>query len=675
MIISLCCFLFFGCQRVDVVIPADAKDVVTLNRSIRSVRKYGQNIGRIIVISREKLTDEAEWVSEEIFPFAREDMNEKDDRVKYRGLLKLYAPLLVKGLSRHILMLDPEVVLCRPLSFLDRFGVPFYHGSWEQLLFNKKEVERWAKDSDGKELWRVCLEEKRGVEEQYFYRMKDKGDGYRSRSLNVVSFKHLYREASFKEFKVDVAIFPAEMREAVHALVVLPQGKLTPSAKASLEQLRRFNKRHEILVVGEKKELEKEKFWMQKGAFSPLVMKKSFFREEPLHCLYSVIKKYDLHQICFIANEMMVYAKLPDFTCGPSHLVGSVSTLMYIKNGAALAPLIQFLDQGKSLSEYCLHFGKVWLDSHIRGVDDGTFEEKVRKREQIVWRKNQEGYYVPFFDQGEPILAIQVASGALDEFKSEGGLRAFPPYLSAKSFRSLAKWVYLGDEEPFDPTQVKRGDVVYVKGSALKYYMHKLHPHIQDPYVLMMLGGDEPSIDLLKQIQGDRKIRSFYCQGKNIPLGLSSEMYSTGKMSLLQEVRDCSVKRRYLLSIDKTAYPHLGFLKESKWCHSFEAISYQEYLLELKQSRFVFCSLQGGEDSYQIWEALYMGAIPVICSQVPSKLLAGLPVIYVQNLDQITQEFLEEAYEKQDLSQEEFLFLPHWAKKIRGDDLNSCKKH
>ena len=120
------------------VIPAEEKDLATLNLSIRALKKYGQNIGRIVVISSEKLTDEAEWVSEERFPFSREDVIEG-----YRGLLKWQAPCVIKGLSRHVLMVDPEVIFCRPVRFLSRWGVPLYDGECpSQCVVSQKVLEQ-----------------------------------------------------------------------------------------------------------------------------------------------------------------------------------------------------------------------------------------------------------------------------------------------------------------------------------------------------------------------------------------------------------------------------------------------------------------------------------------------------------------------------------------------------
>ena len=55
---------------IDVVIPAHKKDVDTLELCIESIRKNVKNVRRVIVVSKEKLTEKAEFYCEEDFPFS-----------------------------------------------------------------------------------------------------------------------------------------------------------------------------------------------------------------------------------------------------------------------------------------------------------------------------------------------------------------------------------------------------------------------------------------------------------------------------------------------------------------------------------------------------------------------------------------------------------------------------
>ena len=60
---------------IDVVIVTHPKDSGTLDMCIDGIRTYGENIGRVIVVSSEPLTDKAEWFDEAGYPFSKADVS------------------------------------------------------------------------------------------------------------------------------------------------------------------------------------------------------------------------------------------------------------------------------------------------------------------------------------------------------------------------------------------------------------------------------------------------------------------------------------------------------------------------------------------------------------------------------------------------------------------------
>lgn len=126
---------------IDVVIPCAKKDFETLQLCIQSIKKYGEGINRIIVISDERFASFAEWFDEKHFPFTKQDvaMNIFGNAEKasqfladphsrigwiYQQFLKLYAPLVIPRISSNVLILDADTIFLRPVSFLHkrRFG-------------------------------------------------------------------------------------------------------------------------------------------------------------------------------------------------------------------------------------------------------------------------------------------------------------------------------------------------------------------------------------------------------------------------------------------------------------------------------------------------------------------------------------------------------------------------
>lgn len=128
----------FDKDPIDVVIVCIAKDLRTLEMCIEGIKKNAQSIRRVIVISPEKLTDNAEWFNEELFPFSKKDIlkilfndeNHKTDWIGwiYQQLLKLYSPLVIPNISPNVLLLDADTTFLNPVSFRDEVsGAGFFN--------------------------------------------------------------------------------------------------------------------------------------------------------------------------------------------------------------------------------------------------------------------------------------------------------------------------------------------------------------------------------------------------------------------------------------------------------------------------------------------------------------------------------------------------------------------
>jgi len=141
-------FFSFSDQPIDVVIPSVEKDLLTLDLCIEGIRKNGANIRRIIVVSKRQLTDKAEWFNEVNYPFSFQDVAvalakdnpelihlliQKGERVGwyYQQLLKLYAPLVIPGISPNVLILDSDAIFLNPVSFLNEHNAGMYNPGTE----------------------------------------------------------------------------------------------------------------------------------------------------------------------------------------------------------------------------------------------------------------------------------------------------------------------------------------------------------------------------------------------------------------------------------------------------------------------------------------------------------------------------------------------------------------
>lgn len=126
----------FTFEPIDVVIPCHKKDKITLNLVIDGIKKNVKNLGRIIVVSSERLSDQAEWFDEKNYPFtkrklayrifknkeqAKEFMKSPKTRIGwiFQQMLKTYSMFVIPNISSNVLIVDADTIFLRPVEFQD----------------------------------------------------------------------------------------------------------------------------------------------------------------------------------------------------------------------------------------------------------------------------------------------------------------------------------------------------------------------------------------------------------------------------------------------------------------------------------------------------------------------------------------------------------------------------
>ena len=114
-------------NMIDVIIPTHEKDIDTLELCIKHAKESVNNIRSVYVISRERLTKNAEWIKESEFPFTIDDVGNiigKHWRTcwYYQQLLKLYAFRVRQDITDAVLLMDSDTVFLNKMDFISSSG-------------------------------------------------------------------------------------------------------------------------------------------------------------------------------------------------------------------------------------------------------------------------------------------------------------------------------------------------------------------------------------------------------------------------------------------------------------------------------------------------------------------------------------------------------------------------
>ncbi len=117
-------------KEFDIIIPVHKKDLAVLEYCIKAAREKIIGARRIIIISKERYSDNAEWFAEENFPFNIEFVRSYVGGSAgwyFQQLLKFYAPFVVPDILEDVLILDSDTVFFRKVKMFDSQNRPYYN--------------------------------------------------------------------------------------------------------------------------------------------------------------------------------------------------------------------------------------------------------------------------------------------------------------------------------------------------------------------------------------------------------------------------------------------------------------------------------------------------------------------------------------------------------------------
>lgn len=266
-------------------------------------------------------------------------------------------------------------------------------------------------------------------------------------------------------------------------------------------------------------------------------------------------------------------------------------------------------------------------------------------------------------------------------------------YVSPYQFRKLSDFVLLnkqGVNLDFDPKQVFEGAVVYVYPKMLNRFFASYHPQIPARYILFTHGGDAPSPREFAHYLNDPKIIAWF--GRNptiqghekfipVPIGVALRLNNDEKyLAGLNRVLSLPLEKEFLLYLNITIrnFPserrkvhNLFYNKEYAFSCGIKPLD--GYLADLKKSKFVLSPRGRGLDCYRTWETILMGSIPIVKSSDLDPLYTDLPVLIVNDWEEINESFLAAKYEE--MSKKTYnlekLYIDYWKNEINKVLMNA----
>ena len=237
--------------------------------------------------------------------------------------------------------------------------------------------------------------------------------------------------------------------------------------------------------------------------------------------------------------------------------------------------------------------------------------------------------------------------------------KTHPKFITGDAFRNLAQHILDDCIPSFDPKAVKDKDIIFVKSVFIDDFFQQYHPHIDSHYILITHNDDNEVNEKYFTYLNHKKLIAWFALNVSIeheklfviPIGLPNK-YLLPSYNLIESIQLKPTHKTNLAYINFSPknFPKerdfiLNRFKDSSFCISRFDIPNHEYISDLNQTKFIFAPRGNGIDTYRAWEALYVGSIPIIkCAPPMQKLYEDLPVLLINDWNDISEEFLQEQY-------------------------------
>ena len=256
------------------------------------------------------------------------------------------------------------------------------------------------------------------------------------------------------------------------------------------------------------------------------------------------------------------------------------------------------------------------------------------------------------------------------------------PFISGDTYRKMANHIF--DETVFfQPKDVKKNDVVFVKSDLIEIYFKICHPKIINNYILITHNSDRNITE--REISfSDETIIHWFAQNLSVksndrisplPIGFENRRYfNHGKIKNLKYFSNLkSEKKNKILSSftpSTNYFLRTEALNSTKDIKEVDIEKYDtplDYLSNSKNYKFVICPPGNGLDTHRLWQGMLTKTVPILKSDNFSKNFyeMGMPILLIKDwseLKKFDKEMIEATYNNfKDYDFGKFIEISFWS--------------
>ena len=132
-----------------------------------------------------------------------------------------------------------------------------------------------------------------------------------------------------------------------------------------------------------------------------------------------------------------------------------------------------------------------------------------------------------------------------------------------------------------------------------------------------------------------------------LPIGLENQIQNRTQFKIIDNFKSNTKSKLLYLNFNLNTNPNRNHIMNKLLSKNFKKNDnkkWNEYMQELSEYRFAISPQGNGVDCHRTWECLYLGVIPIITKSCCMSFFEELPILFVDNYDCITEEYLLKEY-------------------------------
>lgn len=226
----------------------------------------------------------------------------------------------------------------------------------------------------------------------------------------------------------------------------------------------------------------------------------------------------------------------------------------------------------------------------------------------------------------------------------------------------------------------KNKPLIFVtKIELLNDFYSKVIPLLNRKFILITHYGDKQA-GFHNKILKHHLLIKWYGQNmgviskktEGIPIGLENKCWKRINIEEIALNSKNNKNKLLYLNFSLHTYPGRTKIMNDMLVKGFKKnkmLTWNEYINDLSEHKFCISPRGNGVDSHRTWECLYLGVIPIVEKSVHMSYFKDLPILFVDNYDDISVEYLNKVYNE--FQNKKFnlekLDIKYWENKIKKE--------